>query len=256
MQQPGGERSRNVAAIGAGRDHMEGSLKVVLADDHTIFLDALTSILTQVGHEVLAAVPSCSALRDTLRVMEPDICILESQLRDGCCMHALGDMVEASPATKFVVLTGVGDPEALHAALDAGVCGYVHKSRGIDGLLDVLARVSSGEIVIEGSFARPPVRESRVIPEDLVRLANFLTQRELECLELLASGMGTSMMTRKLGVSTTTVRSHVQSVLTKLGVHSRLEAAALANRYDIFGSQKALSRIEAAAGSPVHLVQM
>ncbi|MDP9093371.1 MAG: response regulator transcription factor [Actinomycetota bacterium] len=219
---------------------MEDALKVVLADDHTIFLDALTAILTQVGHEVLAAVPTCSALRDVLRAMEPDICILESQLRDGCCTHALADMIEASPATKFVVLTGAGDPEALHAALDAGVSGYVHKSRGIDGLLDVLARVSAGEVVIEGSFIRPSAREPRA-PEDLVRLATFLTERELECLDLLASGMSTAMMTRRLGVSTTTIRSHVQSVLTKLGVHSRLEAAALANRYHIFGGQRALA---------------
>lgn len=218
------------------RGHMEDALKVVLADDHTIFLDALTAILTQVGHEVLAAVSTCSALRDTLRVVEPDICILESQLRDGCCTHALADMVDASPRTRFVVLTAVGDPEALHAALNAGVSGYVHKSRGIDGLLDVLARVVAGEVVIEGSFARPSARESRVT-QDFVRLANFLTQRELECLELLASGMSTTMMTRRLGVSTTTVRSHVQSVLTKLGVHSRLEAAALANRYDLFGDR-------------------
>jgi DNA-binding CsgD family transcriptional regulator len=64
-------------------------------------------------------------------------------------------------------------------------------------------------------------------------MANYLTHRELECLALLAAGLDTAAMAARLGLSTTTIRSHVQAVLTKLGVHSRLEAASLAMRYHL-----------------------
>ncbi|HEV7210065.1 MAG TPA: response regulator transcription factor [Mycobacteriales bacterium] len=211
---------------------MGEALELVLADDHVVFLDALTAIMTQLGHAVVAAVTTRGSLADSVRAFQPDVCVLENRLRDGSGVDLIGKMTVASPNTRFVVLTADLDPVTLRQALDAGAAGYVHKTRGIAALLDVLTRVSAGEIVIEGSFSRPQIPEDQAPPQ-LLRLATYLTQRELECLALLAAGMDTLTMARRLGVSTTTVRSHVQAVLTKLGVHSRLEAASLAIRYHL-----------------------
>jgi len=80
---------------------------------------------------------------------------------------------------------------------------------------------------------RPPRLAGPLGSQELRLLATYLTPRELECLALLASGFGTTLIARRLGVSTMTIRSHVQAVLTKLGVHSRLEAASLAIRYGL-----------------------
>ncbi|MDQ2750993.1 MAG: response regulator transcription factor [Actinomycetota bacterium] len=197
-----------------------------------MFLDALTAILTQLGHVVLAAVTTRVALLDSVGAFHPDVCVLEKRLRDGDGVELIADLAAASPTTRYVVLTSDVDPDTLRRALDAGAAGFVHKTRGIVALVDVLNRVTTGEIVIEGTFTRPQAADIQTPPQ-LLRLATYLTERELECLGLLAAGLDTSSMSRRLGVSTTTVRSHVQAVLTKLGVHSRLEAASLAIRYHL-----------------------
>jgi DNA-binding NarL/FixJ family response regulator len=114
----------------------------------------------------------------------------------------------------------------MRAALDAGASGYVHKSRGPVTLLEAIRRVLDGEVVVEGSFARPAATGPNE-HAGLVRLVGSLTPRQYECLELLAEGKGTVAIANHLGVSVMTVRSHVQAVLSKLGVRSRLEAASL-----------------------------
>jgi two-component system nitrate/nitrite response regulator NarL len=208
-------------------------LEIVLADDHAVFLDALTAVLGQLGHLILGSATTRSGMVDAVRASRPDICITENRFPDGEGVEVLGQLAQASPDTKVIMLTADGSPETLRQALDAGASAYVHKTRGVAVLLEVLRRVTAGEIVIEGSFVRArPVPEAQA-PLQLRRLATYLTQRELECLSLLAAGLDTAAMSHRLGVSRTTVRSHVQAVLTKLGVHSRLEAASVATRYGL-----------------------
>jgi two-component system, NarL family, nitrate/nitrite response regulator NarL len=219
---------------------MTESLDIVLADDHVVFLDAMTALLTQLGHRVRAAVSSAAPLVNILRAFQPDICVLELGLPDGG-IDLISRIATECPQVRIVVLTADPDPALLHSALTAGASGYVHKTRNISVLLDVLFRVAQGQIVIEGSFARPTPQDDPPPPQ-LLRLATYLTPRESECLAMLSAGMSTTTMAKRIGVSTTTVRSHVQAVLSKLGVHSRLEAASLANRYGLvseFGREPA-----------------
>lgn len=211
---------------------MGDALELVLADDHVVFLDGLTAILTQLGHRVLAAVHTYAALRDTVGAFRPDLCVLEIKLRDGGGVEMIGALVDHCPYTRVVVLTADPDPGTLQRALSAGAAGYVHKTRGIAALIDVLSRVSAGEIVVEGSFSQRGAAPDAA-PVRLRRLVSYLTPRERECLALLTAGHDTARMAATLGVSTTTVRSHVQAVLTKLDVHSRLEAASVAVRYQL-----------------------
>lgn len=210
---------------------MGEALDLVLADDQVMLTDALTGLVEHDGHHVLAAASSWPALVKHVRALRPDVCITDTRFADGDCLELLGDLVRASPATKIVILTGDSSTETMQRALQAGVSAIVHKSRRVAVLLDVLRRVASGEVVVEGSFMRPGA-EHGAAPQ-LRRLTGYLTGRELECLALLTKGMDTRTMAAHLGVSRTTIRSHIQAVLTKLGVHSRLEAAALAVQFGL-----------------------
>jgi two-component system, NarL family, nitrate/nitrite response regulator NarL len=137
-----------------------------------------------------------------------------------------------APASRIVVLSSDSDPMTLSAALNVGVQGFIHTSRGLDVLLDAVRRLHLGEIVIEASLsgsAAPGSGEAQRVR----KLAAYLTPREYECLAMVVSGMDTAAMSRRLGVSRTTIRSHVQSMLMKLSVHSRLEAAALAVQHHL-----------------------
>jgi two-component system nitrate/nitrite response regulator NarL len=205
---------------------------VVLADGHAIFVDGLSAVLAQSGYRVQATASTRAALLEQVRTMQPAMCIIESQFSDGDGIEAVEQIVRFTPTTKVVVLTADDEPKTLHRALEFGASGYVHKGRGVPALIEVLRRVGAGEVVVEGTFASPRVAGPHG-SQELRLLATYLTPRELECLALLAAGLGTTAIARRLGVSTTTIRSHVQAVLTKLGVHSRLEAASLAIRYGL-----------------------
>ncbi|MDT4938851.1 MAG: hypothetical protein QOG80_2522 [Pseudonocardiales bacterium] len=220
--------------------------RIVLADKHAVFLDGLTAALSQLKYEIVATATTRHGLLASVHQFAPDICVAGNHFPDGDGIEVISQIADALPSTKIVVLTADGDADTMRRALDAGAAGYVHKSRSIGMLVDVLRRVSDGEIVVDGSFLRPSQRTDSNAPPQLLRLATYLTPRELECLALLAEGLDTAAMARRLGVSRTTVRSHVQAVLTKLGVHSRLEAASLAIRFGLVG-MRAHDRFQAQA---------
>lgn len=204
-------------------------INLVLADDHAVFVDALQTVLTQRGFEVSAVAGTVAALLQRVRAVRPDVCVVDRHFTDGDAVDHIAGVVAAG--TKVVVLTADGDGDAVVRALDSGAAGYVHKSRGVAALTAAINRVAHGEIVVDLPSWRGPKRSPAAA--DAFRLATYLTKRECECLKMLVEGLGTAAMARRLGVSATTVRTHVQSLLTKLGVHSRLEAASLAVRHGL-----------------------
>jgi two-component system nitrate/nitrite response regulator NarL len=212
---------------------VEDGLGLVLADEHVMFLDGLSAVLAQLGHRVIAAVSTHADLLANVRAFRPPICVTDLRLRDGGGIAEIAELADASTETRVVVLTAERDPEVLHESLRAGAAGFVHKSRSVVVLVDALTRVASGDTVVEASLG-PSARTDAVdTPAYLQRVVESLTPREMECLELITAGLDTAAMARALGVSLPTVRSHVQSVLNKLGAHSRLEVAAMASRYGL-----------------------
>ena len=127
------------------------------------------------------------------------------------------------------MLTADRDEATANRALAAGAAGYLCKTAGIDAVVDAIRGCSPARTAVRLT-PRPAPRPS---PQDADahRLAGYLTNRERECLALLVDGHSSDAIAERLGVSITTVRTHVQSVLTKLGVHSRLEAASFAVRH-------------------------
>lgn len=203
---------------------------LVIGDDHSVFLDAMSAVLIQRGYQVTVA----RSVRDTIesvRRKQPDVCLIDRHFAGDSGITAIGPMLAASGRTKILVLSADPDTEGIRQALQAGASGYLHKTRGVAALTRAIDRVQRGEVVVDVPKPRPARERAR--SDDARRLAAFLTARERECLNLLVEGLDTSGIATKLGVSAATVRTHVQSVLTKLGVHSRLEAASYAVRYGL-----------------------
>ncbi len=206
--------------------------EAVIADDHAVFLDALSAILSHDGWTVTKA----TTIEDTVsavRERQPALCLMDRHFatgRDG--LGSLRDLLAASPRTKVLILSADGDSDSIMQAMGAGAVGYVHKTRSVAVLKQTIERVQCGEVVVEVPAA-PAIQPQLARQRDAVRLALRLTARERQCLELLVAGQDTAAMVRSLGVSTATVRTHVQALLTKLGAHSRLEAAAYAVRHGL-----------------------
>ena len=201
---------------------------VVLGDDHVVFLDALATVLHQHGHVICGVARSTAEMVSCVSAHQPDVCLIDRNVTADDHTHTIGRLLAACARTSVLVLGASPGSEAAEQALDAGASGYLHQSRGVGALVSALDRVLNGQIVVDIPQA-PPSRAPE--PNQALRMAAHLTSRERECLMMLVEGLDTAAMVDRLGVSRTTVRTHLQAVLTKLGVHSRLEAASFAVRH-------------------------
>ncbi|MGH3380995.1 MAG: response regulator [Actinoallomurus sp.] len=205
-------------------------MKVVICDDHAVFADSLAMVLSESGHDVVGVVYSPEAAARLLPSTEADICLIDLQFPSGSALDSLPELVRSTPSTRFVVLSGSIDADLLDAAIDAGVRGFAHKGQQAGEIVGMLARVHAGEVVVDpATGTRVPLRPQ----SEAQRLAHYLTPREREVLTRLVRGESTATLARTMEITRSTARSHVQSVLTKLGVHSQREAVIAAARYGL-----------------------
>lgn len=218
---------------------------IIIANPQRMFVDTLAGAVEAEGMRIVHVTTTRAGLIDALRLGPDALCLTAWTFVDGGLAEVMPKLRSLAPNCGIVVVGGDRDRAVLSTALTMGVQGFIHTSRGLGVLLDAIQRLRMGEIVIEASLERS--WQASASEEQQVRaLASDLTPREYECLELIVSGMDTAAMSRRLGVSRTTVRSHVQSMLMKLCVHSRLEAAALAVRHQLLADT---GRVRMVAGS-------
>jgi two-component system nitrate/nitrite response regulator NarL len=204
--------------------HRTDTLSLVLCDDHLVFLESLELALVARGHQVVAAV---SHPRDAVKHVEDvgaDVCVMDLSFGGSEALDAIRHL-SAMPV-RTVVLTGYLDDTVKSRCLDAGADACVGKDWPLPDVL----------VAIEGASS-PHDRASAFHSDAMAanpwsadQLARFLTVREREVLAALVAGETTEELARRLHIRQATVRTHVQSVLNKLGVHSRLEAVSLAVR--------------------------
>lgn len=198
-----------------------------ICDDHAVFADSLALVLANAGHQVCGVTYSPAAALAVLRCDPPDLCLIDLHFPEGVVLDRLPGLREAAPDARFVLLTAQLDQRILDAGLAAGVCGFAHKGQQAREIIALLTRVQDGELVIDGGLGHgTPLRPRN----QTQRIAQFLTPREREVLTRLARGESTASLAKAMGVTRSTARSHVQSVLTKLGVHSQREAVIEAAR--------------------------
>jgi DNA-binding NarL/FixJ family response regulator len=163
----------------------------------------------------------------------PDVVLVDLGLPDGDGI-ALGRTIASElPDTKVIALTALNDPKAVGEALRAGFSGYLTKDTPLTQFVAMIEAAVAGQVVIPQRLAAVAVGARTSEERHASLLAEQLSPRERQVLSLLAEGASSEEIAGKLSVSPNTVRTHVQSILTKLQVHSRLEAATFAVRYGI-----------------------
>ena len=210
---------------------------VLIVDDHPLTRDALGSLLRGNGFDVVGEAEDGDRAVELVRELQPELVLLDLSMPGTDGLTALPRIREAAPAAEVVVLTASGTDENLLAAIRGGAAGYLLKSEPPDRIVEFLNSVVRGEAALSGAVARRLLDQVRAggrrdggVPQ---AIAEALSAREVEVLLLLDDHLGTDDIAKRLFISEHTVRSHVKSLLHKLGVSSRreaLEALAVARR--------------------------
>src|SRR4051794_38072265 len=200
---------------------------VLIVDDHPLTRDALGALLAQQGFSVAGEACDGAEAIDVASRLEPDIVLLDLSMPGMDGLAALPKIREAAPGCEVVVLTASGTEENLLSAIRGGAAGYLLKSEPPERIAAFLDGVAHGEAALSGSIARRLLEQVR---DDSGRdsgvpdvIATALSAREVEVLLLLDEHLGTDEIAKRLFISEHTVRSHVKSLLRKLGVSSRRE---------------------------------
>lgn len=202
-------------------------MRLVLCDDNRILCEALAAVLQARGHRVLAIATQASEGVAAVCAHKPDACLLDVRLPDGSGIDAAQAMHKHYPDAKIVMLSCLGDLSVVAEAKKAGVVGFLRKDQRVDAIVRAVEVVGAGGMAFDPATSRPQGR--RMTGKNRDHCLGALTTRETEVLRRIVAGQGTEQMAGEMGVTISTLRSYVKSVLTKLGVHSRLEAAAIAS---------------------------
>lgn len=209
-------------------------MKVLVVDDHALFTDALVPVLAGMEEmEVLGVARSGQEAFELARRERPDLVLLDLGLPDETGIEIGRRLLEERPDLTILALTGRRDAQAVKEAMAAGFAGYLTKDTPLPSFADRVRSALRGETVVPARLETPRVETRTPEEESAALLAGQLTPREREVLSLLVEGSDNAEIARRLAVSANTVRTHVQSILTKLGVRSRLQAAAFAVRHQV-----------------------
>ena len=193
--------------------------RLVIVDDHPIVREGLKAYLELQGDlEVVAEAGSVREALERIATHEPDLVLLDLQLPDASGLKVLAHLAHVVKRPKVLVLTSFLDEDYLREALRAGAAGYVVKHAGPAKLVDSVRAALRGELPLDPGAVKLLAQE-RDDPLDA------LTPREREVLARLAEGKSNKRIARELGIVEKTVKSHVSSILAKLGCKDRLQAA-------------------------------
>lgn len=224
----GGPRRSPPRSSGGHEDPDTGGILIV--DDHKLFADAIRAALLRHHYRAMEPVVTGAQAVEAAEQHRPDVALVDIGLPDASGIQVGRRIMEVSPTTRVVVVTAMDDQRVADDVVRAGFHGYLLKDTKMSQLLSAIQIVLSGDVVLPSRSSRSGGRGRD--PEARL-LGRNLTPRELEVLEMLARGVGGREIARSLGVAPNTVRTHVQSILSKLQVHSRLEAAAFAVRHGL-----------------------
>ncbi|MFZ2056006.1 MAG: response regulator transcription factor [Acidimicrobiales bacterium] len=206
------------------------ALRVFLVDDHEVVRSGLRGLLEADGDIEVVGEAATAAEATTRGVaLGPDVAVLDIRLPDGDGIEVCRELRSRLPGVQCLMLTSFADDEALFAAIMAGASGYVLKQiRGSD-LLDAVRRVGRGESLIDPSMTKRVFDRLRDGPTRDERL-DRLSDQERRVLDLVAEGLTNRQIADRLYLAEKTVKNYVSSMLSKLGMDRRSEAAAYAAR--------------------------
>jgi two-component system, NarL family, nitrate/nitrite response regulator NarL len=213
------------------------TIRVMVVDDHTLFRRGLTALLQSDGRFAVVAEAGDAGEAQRLAARHaPDVILLDNHLPGVTGVAALPALRQAAPGARVLMLTVSEDEADLGAALRAGACGYLLKTVDHDVLAAAIERATRGESTVspemtaklaaafQATLPAPPAAPAAPAPADPV---DTLSPREREILDAIARGASNKEIARELAIAETTVKIHVQHILRKLGLASRVQAAVL-----------------------------
>jgi two-component system response regulator DevR len=209
---------------------MSKSITVFLLDDHEIVRRGVAEVLNaEAGIEVVGEAATQEQAVARVHALDPDVAVLDVRLDEGNGIEACREIRALNPRTACLILTSFHEDEALFQAIMAGAAGYVLKRIQTADLVDSVRRVAAGESLLDPAVTKRVMERIRNGPKQDVGIAK-LTPREQSLLALLAEGLSNRLIAERLFLSEQTIKNHVTSILAKLGMTRRTEAAVYAVR--------------------------
>lgn len=200
---------------------MPEPVRIFLIDDHPLMIDGLRLALDEPGLSVVGDAGTLAEARARIMDASPDVVLLDLHLPDGSGMVLIPELANLAHAPKVIVLTLAADPQLVARALQAGAAGYLAKGARREEIARTVHAVAEGQLVVGSSVPR------NVTPQLAAEFPQ-LSSREREVLRLLGAGRSNAEIGRRLGITGKTVANHVSTILLKLSVEDRTQAALLA----------------------------
>jgi len=211
-------------------------LRVLLVDDHDLFRTGLGNLLEDHGLTVLGEAATGVEAVALARELRPDVVVMDLNMPGMSGVEATRHITSVSPLTRVIVLT-ISDRDAdVMDAIVAGACGYLLKDASIQDLIRGIEAAAEGDSLMSPQIAAKVVERLRSTGADYARAVTIraeLSQREIEVLKLIANGKDNAEIARELVISPKTVKNHISSILAKLGIENRIQAAVYAVRSGI-----------------------
>lgn len=204
---------------------MEEPITILIADDHPLIRQGLRVVIeAQPDLRLVGEAVNGGKAVQLAQALHPDIIIMDLKMPVMDGLSATREISLTVPRAQVLILTSFPDDENVYAAIKAGAVGFLLKDASAEYLLDAIRTVQGGESVLHPAIARKLMREIKE-PSRLPPTTDPLTARELEVLACMAQGMSNRQIAQQLSVSVRTVSSHVRSILDKLHLANRTQAA-------------------------------
>ncbi len=235
-----GDGAARGSGVDARPDSPAGSsgsrpVRVLLVDDHRLVLESLARVLDEEPDiNIVGTATTVAEAKDVAR--EPvDVVLMDYRLPDGTGVEATRTIKARWPGSRIIMLTAVDDDETVLESIQAGADGYLTKDKAIDDVVATVRAANAGATLLPRDVI---VTIAKRVAESRDRQAErtpveALTPRELEVLKALVEGLSTPDICERLVITPNTLRTHVQNIMGKLHVHSKLEAVSFALRYKL-----------------------
>ena len=212
-------------------------MRILIADDHSLFRDGLRSLLVAQGHDVIGEARNGREAVELARTLKPDLVLMDVHMPELDGIAATRLISAEMPEMKVVILTASEEEAKLFEAIKSGAQGYLLKNLEAETFFDMLDRAARGEPALTPALARKLLQEFAKPPVEAAAPAtdqDALTAREREVLELMVEGVTSNRrLAKRLNLSENTVKFHVRNILDKLRLHNRAEVVGYALRHGI-----------------------
>ena len=207
------------------------AVRIMLVDDHEVVREGLRAVLgRREGFQIVAQAGTVAEAVSEATRTQPDVVVMDVRLPDGSGIEACREIREAMPATKVIILTSYADDDAVFASILAGASGYVLKQTRGSALADAIAGVARGESLLDPAVTQRVLERVRSGQRKSVDPLDALNEQEHKILSLIAEGKTNKEIAAEIYLSDKTVKNYVSSILTKLNLRRRSEAAAFIAR--------------------------